>query len=248
MRVVIRDTEVLKSVSPAALAAYARSAGWRKTDETYREHSDVYVAHGRPEILVPRTERLGDYADVVSRLIEIFARAAETDELSLYRDLVTADRDVVRVRAAQEEGDGSVPMKDGLDLLQGARDMLLAAARSLWSPRPLYQGRPDREAADYMRRIRLGQTERGSFAVALLIPITAPLMRPTRAGGGPSGDESMERRMTRRLARALAVIRSVIDGGGKGVFEAVEHSASANLCEALLTLIKPFPFLDVSLT
>ena len=82
MRVAIRDTEAQKAVSPAALSAYARTAGWSKA-ETYGDHSDVYVAHGQPEIILPRTEHLGDYADVVSRLVEIFANAVETDELSL---------------------------------------------------------------------------------------------------------------------------------------------------------------------
>ena len=45
MRVAIRDTEALRAVSPVALAAYARAAGWSKA-ETYGDHSDVYVAHG----------------------------------------------------------------------------------------------------------------------------------------------------------------------------------------------------------
>ena len=126
MKATIRDTEALKAVSPAALSAYARAAGWSKV-ETYGDHSDVYAARGRPEIILPRTERLGDYADVVSRLIEIFADAADTDELSLYRDLVTADRDVIRVRASEND-DGAVAVNDGLDLLRGARDLLLAAA------------------------------------------------------------------------------------------------------------------------
>ena len=247
MRVVIRDTEALKAVSPTALSAYARAAGWKKTGEVYREHSDVYVARDRPEIIVPRTERLGDYANVVSQLIEIFARAAETDELSLYRDLVTAESDVIRVRATQERGDGTVAVKDGIDLIQGAHDMLLAAARSFWTPRPVYRGRPDREAADYMKQIRLGQTERGSFAVVLLTPVVKPLMRSTFVGE-PSEDESKARRMTRRLTGALAAVRSAIDGGGDGFLKAVEHGASANLCEALLTLIKPFRAMDVNLT
>lgn len=249
MKVAIRDTEALKAVSPAALSAYARAAGWKKTGEVYREHSDVYEARDRPEILVPRTERLGDYADVVGRLIEIFARVAETDQQSLYRDLVTADRDVIRVRAAQEQRDGTVAVKAGLDLLRGAHDMLLSAARSLRDPRPLYQGRPDRDAADYMKRIRLGQTEHGRFAVALLTPIVSPLMRPTLVGGGPSDDESMERRMTRRLTVALASVQSaIIDNEGEELLAAVEHGASANLCEALVMLIESFQGLDVSVT
>ena len=175
-RATIRDTEALKAVSPAALSAYARAAGWSKV-ETYGDHSDVYSAREQPEIILPRTVRLGDYADVVSRLIGIFANAAETDELSLYRDLVTADRDVIRVRAA-ENSDGAVAANDGLDLLRGARDMLLATACSLSNPRPLYRADSNREAVEHVRRIHLGQTEQGSFAVTLLTPVVAPPMQP----------------------------------------------------------------------
>ena len=251
MRVVIRDTEALKSVSPAALSAYARAAGWKKTGEIYREHSDVYVARDRPEILVPRTVRLGDYADVVSRLVEIFARAAETDELSLYRDLVTADRDVIRVRAA--EGDeGAVPLSNGLDLLRGAHDMMLAAACSLDSPRALYRAGSNREAGDYVRRIRLGQTEHGSFTVTLLTPVVSPPMQPALARDWGPEDAPLERRMTRRLVDALEAARTAtertVGGAADAFFEAVGSGVSANLCDALVTLIEPFPGLDVSVT
>ena len=61
MRVSIRDRVALSAVSPAALSAYARASRWRR-HEPYREHSDVYVGESRPEIIVRRTERLGDYA------------------------------------------------------------------------------------------------------------------------------------------------------------------------------------------
>ena len=251
MRVVIRDTEALKAVSPTALSAYARAAGWKKTGEVYREHSDVYVARDRPEIIVPRTERLGDYANVVSQLIEIFARAAETDELSLYRDLVTADRDVIRVRAT-EGGEGAVPLNNGLDLLRGAHDMVLAAACSLDSPRPLYRAGSNREASDYLRSIRLGQTEHGSFTVTLLTPVVSPPMQRPLAGDWGTEDAPLERRMTTRLVGALEAARTAtertVGGAPDAFFEAVGSGVSANLCDALVTLIEPFPGLDVSVT
>ena len=253
MRVAIRDTEVLKAVSPAALSAYARAAGWSKA-ETYRDHSDVYVAHGRPEIILPRTEHLGDYADVVSRLIEIFANAAKTDELFLYRDLVTADRDVIRVRAA-ENSDGAVAVDDGLSLLRGARDLLLAAACSLWNPRPLYRAGSNREAVEHVQRILLGQSEQGSFAVTLLTPIVAPPIQ--LALGAPVDDrrpedDPVERRITVRLTGALTAAREAteqtVSGTGDAFSDAVEEGVSANLCDALVTLIEPFPTLDISVT
>ena len=100
LKVRIEDVEALKAVSPVVLSAYARAKGWVK-GEAYGDFSDFYTADGLPEIILPRTQQLGDYANVVSRLIEIFARVAGVDELTLYRDLVTADRDVGRDDAGQ---------------------------------------------------------------------------------------------------------------------------------------------------
>ena len=110
-----------------------------KTEAFAGDHSDVYQATGLPEIILPRTQRLGDYANVVSRLIETFAAVAEMDELALYRDLVTADRDVIRVRATEGDRAGTVSVNDGVNLMDGARDLLLAAACSLKDPRPIYR-------------------------------------------------------------------------------------------------------------
>ena len=250
MKVVIRDVQALKAVSPGALSAYARAAGWSKS-ETYGDFSDVYVARGRPEIILPRTERLGDYADAVSRLIEIFAKAAETDELSLYRDLVTADRDVIRVRATGGH-DGAVALHDGLALLRGAHDMILAAACSLRNPRPAYHAGANRAAGDYVRRVRVGQTEQGSFAVTLLPPVVPPPMQVWPVGGGEPAEDPLERAMTRRMVGALTAAKTaserIVGGVGRAFVEAVEEGVSANLCDALVTLIEPFPGLDVSVT
>ncbi len=249
MRATIRDTEALKAVSPAALSAYARAAGWSKT-ETYGDYSDVYVAHGRPEIILPHTQCLGDYANIVSRLVEIFADAAETDELSLYRDLVTADRDVVRARAG-EKSDGTIAVDDGLALLHGVYDMVLAAACSLWNPRPLYRAASNRKAVKHVQKFHLGQTEQGSFTVTLLTPVVAPPMQRLTLDGLP-GDEPVERRITRRLTGALTTARAISErkviGESEGLSETIKEGVSANLCEALVTLIEPFPTLDVSVT
>jgi len=62
--------------------------------EHFGNHSDVYSGSDKPEIILPRTQQLADYASVLSRLIDIFAADSERNELSLYRDLVTTDRDV----------------------------------------------------------------------------------------------------------------------------------------------------------
>ena len=104
---------------------------------------------------------LGDYARVVATLIDTFAKVAGQDELTVYGSLVTADRDVVRVRAAESD-DGSVTLNDGVDLIGGARDLLLSAACSLREPQPVYRAGANREAADLLRQMRLGQTDQAA--------------------------------------------------------------------------------------
>ena len=95
--------------------------------------------------------------------------------MTVYRSLVTADRDVIRVRAAGSD-DGSVMLNDGVDLIRGARDLLLSAACSLREPRPVYRAGANREAADLLKQVRLGQTDQGSFVVTLLSPVVPPPM------------------------------------------------------------------------
>ena len=82
------------------------------------------------------------------------------DELALYRDLVTADRDVIRVRATEGDRAGTVSVNDGVNLMDGARDLLLAAACSLKDPRPIYRPGANKEASDYLDRVRLDKPNR----------------------------------------------------------------------------------------
>jgi hypothetical protein len=251
MKAHILDAAALRAISPAALAAFARSEGWSKT-EVFGTHADVYAGANRPEIILPRTDRLADYASTVSRLIGIFAKITDRDELATYRDLVGADRDVVRVRAIGSDDDGSVVLDAGVKIIAQAREMLLAAACATRSPQPLYRAGANKEANDYMCRVKLGQTEHGSFVVTLLAPVP-PLLQPQLDPSWASlEDEPMERMVTRRLMDALEASRTAAEmalSGDSAAFEnAVTAGVSANLCEAVASLIEQSNGLDISLT
>jgi hypothetical protein len=251
MKAQILDVEALRSISPAALAAYARSEGWSKT-ENFGAHADVYTGPAQPEIILPRTDRLADYAATVSRLIGVFAQSNNSDEMATYRDLVGADRDVVRVRAFGGEEDGSVPLDAGVKIVSQSRDMLLAAACAARSPQSLYRAGANKEAIEYMRRVKLGQTEHGSFVVTLLAPVP-PLLQPQLDSSWVSlDDEPMERMVTRRLMSSLEASRSAAEMALSGDAEAFENAValgvSANLCEAVSNLIEQSNGLDISLT
>ena len=257
MSVRLHDANSLRAVSPASLSAYARLNGWEKT-EPYGAHSDVYAAVGLPEVILPRTQRIGDYAEVTARLIRTFAQTAAVDESDLLRELRTADRDAIRIHASCDD---AVTIDHGLILISGAKDMIASATRSLFEPRAAYKGRPAKEVLEYLRRVRLADMAQGSFSVLLLPPAVPPavdhvlerLPGEGRIGGiNEAEEEPIERQATRRLADALGATRQAMAetiGGESDAFgNAISKGMSANLCQALAAMTAPFETLDLSLT
>ncbi|MCF7994905.1 MAG: hypothetical protein K9L88_08705 [Chromatiaceae bacterium] len=251
MNVQIRDDQALRAITPAALAAYACGEGWARL-EAYGQHADVYSHPDRPELIIPRTDALADYASVVAQLIAILAETSGRDALALYRDLLGADRDVIRIRAAGDANDGSVPLVAAEGLVTHTREMLLAAACAASSPRALYRAGANREANEYLQRVRLGQTEQGSFVVKLLAPVP-PLLQPSfDLDWAPFDDEPYERKVTRRLMEALTACNKAAERAtteGMAAFQrAVQIGVSANLCEAVSKLIQHANQLEIGVT
>ena len=127
----------------------------------------------------------------------------------MYRDLATSDRDVIRVGAPEAEDDGSVHIEAGVELVVHARDLVLSAACSAWDPRPTYRAGKVRRADEYMNRVRMGQTEQGSFVVTLLAPVP-PAIEQTQLWPSES-EEPYERLVTRRLAGGLDAAAAAIE-------------------------------------
>ena len=238
------DRYPLRAITPVALSSYARSEGWDKVG-TYWEYSDVYACEGRPEIVVPRTDTIDDYAMAVSDLITVFSRVLDRDEVTIYRDLTLADRDVVRVRALGNYPDG-LPFENSYALIGYTREMLAAAANSLDDNRLVYRSGGTSRAADYLQSIRLNQTEGGSFSLVLVSPALAPRF----FSHSDSAEASLERRIAQRLSESLYATRSASEravGGDFAAFnEVVKSGVSANLCEAVAGLSQSVDRFDVS--
>jgi hypothetical protein len=256
MKVRILDKPALEAISPAALRAYLVYEGWRQL-EPFGEFSEVYTrSDDRPvsELVVPASTAIADYASAVGQALHFLAGFENRDELAIYGDLVRADRDVIRVRAPEADNDGSIGIDPGVELVSHARDMLASAACAALEPRAAYQLGKVQKAEDYMRRVRLGQTEEGSFVITLLAPIPPILAKPLRTSMWPHLEqEPFERQVTRILTQSLhaareAIIESNRGDGLKAFVSAVAKGVSANLCEALASIIDRSDGVDVSVT
>ncbi len=249
----ITDAEALRAITPAALRAYVVAEGWQRVG-TFGSHSDVYVRDDHPELILPGTNSLGDYASVIGSVISLVAGAESRDELQVFRDLSVADRDVIRVRAPAADDDGSIRIEEGVELVVHARDLLLSSACSAWDPRPAYRAGKVRKAEQYIERVRLGQTEQGSFVITLLAPVPPALDQPDQPTLWPMEEEEpYERLVTRKFTEGLAAARVAVEATNRGasfdVFErSVPRGVSANLCDAVSRLIRVGDGLDISVT
>jgi hypothetical protein len=254
MKVRILDKAALEAISPTALRAYLVHEGWKQF-EPFGEFSEVYTRSGlepNNELVVPASTAIADYASAVGQALHFLASFENRDELAIYGDLVRADRDVIRVRAP--DNDGSIGIDPGVELVQHARDMLASAACAAFEPRSAYHLGKVQKAEDYMRRVRLGQTEQGSFVITLLAPIPPILVAPSQIDMWPHLEqEPFERKVTRMLTQSLhsardAIVESNRGDGLKAFASAVSKGVSANLCEALASIIDRSEGADVSVT
>ncbi len=237
MKAEIRDAKAVGALRPTEVAAYLRASGWSQQEDrgawaTWTKGTDF-------EVIVPLSRELGDFAQRMGDIVRTLALAEDRSQLSVFADLTTTSADVVRIRASEPEtADGTISLLEGVSLVQEAMDMMAAAACATVAPRPLYRARRPQEAAEYLNALRLGQTERGSFVVAIVSRVPPSLSMPTSPQSELFPEEPFARRVSYTLADSLSAVRKAADmAAGSASFDAfadrVSEGVSANLCAAL---------------
>ena len=218
----------LSRITPSALKAYADRGGWQDV-EPYGDVGRIYVlGRGTPNIIIPNSTDFADYNSVLHRVIEIMADAEERDWDSVARDLILADTNQVQVRLIDAYDDGSIPAQAGVTLIQNSWKMIVAAARSAANPELEFKGKYGTKIREYLKTVRLGQTDRGSFVVNLLSP--SPI------------DDTFSDKIVVTLVSGLEAIREVLTynyhlQSNWKFDEYVERGMSVNLCDAVASIL-----------
>lgn len=249
MKVIVRDAASLNALRPTEIASYLRSRGWRQAQYVAGSNSLWEISNGSDvEILLPLNAAYYDYARRISEILDTLEVVERRSQLEILADIQVTTSDVIRIHLQNSAYEnGSVPLEDGMRFVEHTREMLIAAACSTIQPKPAYYSRKPAEVANYLATVRLAQTERGSYVLALHSPVP-----PRLSNGGqgslfqtedlPEGDDDpLERKIVLRLAHSLAYTTQAIEqavalGDFAPFKDAVEHGVSANLCEALAGL------------
>jgi hypothetical protein len=173
-------------------------------------------------------------------ILRVLSAVEKRSQEEIYADLLTTTADVVRIHIEDPAlQDGTLPIDENPRIAQNARDLMLAAACSATEPRAVWHTRKPTQAVEEVRRVRVGQTGRGSYVVTMITRVRPELH--TTQGCLFETEVPFERRMTQTLASSLfhlerAAEAAALSGELKAFDLAISRGVSANLCDAVAGL------------
>lgn len=247
MKVDIREREVFQNLNPVEIASYLRSTGWHDI-ALQPNHSSSWkksIDGGSFELLLPLNRAISDFVSRMADVVSDLAAVEQRSQLEILTDLQTAGADVLRVRLRNpESANGTLPIEQGVSLVDNTRELLLAGACAAVEPRPYFATRKPDLANQFLSNLRFGQSERGSYVLTILSPVP-PHLAPVD-GELFEIEEPFARRAVWTLSRALQALREAADialssGRADPFNEAVSAGVSSNLCSALARMAKGVP-------
>lgn len=221
---------------PEELAIYLSQHGWMRDGVLEGRASIWHRADDvDAEVSVP-SRNLRDYYARMQDALSALQDFEKRDQGRIRRDLAHAGAGLMTVRVRGEDTfQGMIPLKEGILLVQKAKDLLVAAAMSMATKKRHFQGRLGDEISDYIDSVQLGQTEIGSYVINVVAPLKAfdfPEM------GGASSIGSV---LFQNLAASIEALH-LATGSSAGEFSrsaillerAVMAGASTNMCRSLL--------------
>lgn len=243
MKSAAMNIDILKTVRPADFAAYLCAHRWI-LDEHYEDRESFWIqrdgTNSETELLLPLRVDFRDYALRVSDALETLEIVESRPRNAILKDIMTAIFDLVRVRGDNPNSrDGSLSLDAGVLLFDNTRKMVTSAARSTYEKRAQFIANMPDQVSDYLRKVRVGQTERGSYIVNILSPVVSESEEQQLFSTEPYEQaDSFDRRVMRTLADGLEAAHSAVgefvrDPYYKNFQNAVQSGVSANLCEAI---------------
>ncbi len=257
MLVQIRDRAALSSLSIVSLRSYLNSRGWENEGPWGQRPATIYAkAHSGQnwEILVPVRDTIADYAESMAEAVSILASVEERSQLNVFYDLMGVGSDIIHMRPVNGMAKESLSLRQSTSLLNGAYNMLAAAARAVEKPQATYRGNVSSEVTEYLDNVKPVH----GFHEGYTEGYTLTLHSPVPAGFGVQGDlggdfyTPFPRLATRRLGQALkhtsaAIAEAVADDTLEPFEGVVQYGVSANLCDSVAELAKRGKGIEIDL-
>lgn len=232
----------LRQLSPSQVRWYAVQAGWKPVEGVKRPV--IVLNHPTDELAqlqIPTAGTERERAFLMGEAVRQLAESERRPAREVLADLAMPPADILRLHVDSRDAEGgSLPLDEGLRLLKGGHDLLLAAACSAHQPQAYYLRQSFATAQEFLRGCRVGQTETGSYIATIMTPVTPPVAPSLFDNGEETVDiarEPFPRRVTLLLMQALQTVRGALNHAQtEEVLQGVSRGVSANLCEALASM------------
>lgn len=196
---------------------------WHRADD---EDAEVLVPQPSAKDYLPRMRQ------ALSSIVTYEGRRAA----DVVKDILRLFSNVITVRVIHDDTSaGTIPINDGVLLISKAKELLSAAAQSVYAKRRQFSGGAPKEAKAYLEKLMLGQTEIGSYVVNVIAPAEPIVNEHILTVDAISLAQAITLNLVMSL-EALEAASSRYEGEGNlKVFDtAVQAGASSNMCDALL--------------
>lgn len=222
-------------VSVEQVQAYLQSKEWfldgkiRSVATIWHRHQDEVA-----EVVLPFSH-VKDFRQRIRDALSAIASFENRTSRDVLSDVKRLFANVIAIRVIAEDTDGgTIPINDGVLLIAKAKDLLSAAARSLYAKRKQFTRGAPKEAREYLDTLLLGQTEVGSYVVNVIAPAQADPVHSELATDIP-----LAQAITASLVAGLGALEKASTtyeehGDLRAFDEAVLAGASSNMCDALL--------------
>lgn len=222
-------------VSVEQVQAYLQSKEWfldgkiRSVATIWHRHQDEVA-----EVVLPFSH-VKDFRQRIRDALSAIASFENRTSRDVLSDVKRLFANVIAIRVIAEDTDGgTIPINDGVLLIAKAKDLLSAAARSLYAKRKQFTRGAPKEAREYLDTLLLGQTEVGSYVVNVIAPAQAAPVH-----GELATDIPLAQAITASLVAGLGALEKASTtyeehGDLRAFDEAVLAGASSNMCDALL--------------
>lgn len=228
------NLQIFENLLPLHCQSYLKMQRWNKIEDIseYASLWGIQLANSKKvEVILPMTQDLRDYKRRMSEFLEALHIVEERPVTSIITDLLQVNTDKLRIKL-NKNSSKNFPFAKAGALLKRSLDMIIATANSLIESKPYFQSRHPKSVEEYIEKLQMGHTERGSFIITVHSPV------PPRLGHGVD-EEPFERLVIERLSNLLLLSNQIANIGEADAFsKAVEDGISANFCEAVADIVQ----------
>lgn len=238
------------SLEPHAVLRYLGAHGWTFAENYGRGQIWQFIppdsTDTRPfQVLVPLDAALRDYPERMAELLDTLGTVEDRRPSEILRGLFMPSSDTQYLRLQPLGPPGTAPLLDVVPALIGLQELMLSAATSALSLQPQSVQPPVRPspARNFVGGVRLGQTQVGSYIIAVQTALPQPEPQQLSIFDTPSTSpaEPFERKVSRTLYAGILSARDAAEHALKtndlSLFERFAPTGlSANLCEALVKI------------